>query len=105
MAVLPDIRTTGHDLMQRLVADSTGQAVRQLLLENYAAMPAAFEPGLRDLIDSIVDERELPLLISCRAGQDRTGFVAHCSCSPWASRMTTWFRSTSEATSHSTPTP
>src|ERR1700749_70417 len=61
--------------MRRLVADSTGAAARRLLLENYAAMPETFAQDFRDLIDSIVDRRELPMLISCMAGKDRTGFV------------------------------
>jgi protein-tyrosine phosphatase len=56
-------------------ADATGGAARTLLLENYAAMPTAFEAHLHELIASIVDRRELPLLISCTAGKDRTGFV------------------------------
>ena len=75
LALLPDVRTAGAELMQGIVSDTSGGAARRLLLENYAAMPAAFDPHFRDLIDSIVDRAELSLLINCTAGKDRTGFV------------------------------
>ncbi len=75
VAILPDVRTAGADIMRRIAEDETGGYAKNLLLENYAAMPAAFEDGLRSLIDSIVDEGELPMLVSCTAGKDRTGFV------------------------------
>ena len=75
LAILPDVRTAGADIMRSIAGDDTGAYARNLLLENYAAMPAAFEAGLRSLIDSIVDRGELPMLISCTAGKDRTGFV------------------------------
>jgi protein-tyrosine phosphatase len=75
IAILPDVRTAGPEIMQSIVSDASGGAARRLLLENYAAMPRAFEHHLPDLVGSIVDERELPLLIACTAGKDRTGFV------------------------------
>ncbi len=75
IAILPDVRTAGADIMRRIAEDETGGYARNLLLENYAAMPTAFEEGFRSLIDSIVDRGELPMLVSCTAGKDRTGFV------------------------------
>lgn len=75
LAILPDVRTADPEIMRQIVEDETGGFARNLLLENYAAMPAAFESGLRSLIGSVVDRQELPLLVSCTAGKDRTGFV------------------------------
>lgn len=75
LAILPDVRSTGEEIMRRILSDPSGGATRELLLENYAAMPAAFEDGLRHLVESIVDRRELPMMINCAAGKDRTGFV------------------------------
>jgi protein-tyrosine phosphatase len=75
LAILPDVRTAGAEIMRSIAEDRTGGYARNLLLENYAAMPAAFEDGFRSLVESILDQGELPLLISCTAGKDRTGFV------------------------------
>lgn len=73
--VLPDARVAGEELIRGLLADKTGEAVRRLLIENAAAMPAAFSRSLRRIFDAIVDEEALPLLVACTAGKDRTGFV------------------------------
>lgn len=76
LAVLPDVRSTGDALLERVLSDPTGGQARGLLLENYAEMPRALAPQLRVLVDRILSEDGLPMLIACTAGQDRTGFVS-----------------------------
>jgi protein-tyrosine phosphatase len=73
--MLPDERTSGVEVMGRIFSDPSGRAASELLAENYALMPASFDPGLRALVTSIVDGSELPVLITCREGKDRTGFA------------------------------
>ncbi len=73
--VLPDARVAGAELIRELLVDQSGQAVRRLLNENAAEMPAAFGGSLRRIFDAVVDEEALPLLVGCTAGKDRTGFV------------------------------
>jgi protein-tyrosine phosphatase len=75
VGLLPDERTSGIEVMRRISSDPSGRAAVQLLAENYALMPASFDPGLRSLVTSIVDDGDLPVLIWCREGKDRTGFV------------------------------
>lgn len=53
----------------------TGEEARQILKEQYADFPRVFAGVLRELFVSIADDGELPVLINCTAGKDRTGFV------------------------------
>src|SRR3546814_2414447 len=41
---------------------------------NYAAMPEPFAPYIRPLFEAVADG-QLPLLVHCTAGKDRTGLV------------------------------
>jgi protein-tyrosine phosphatase len=75
LQVLPDHRTGGAEVMAGLVADPSGASATAFLAENYALMPSSFAPGLRALFEAIIDRRELPVLLCCREGKDRTGFV------------------------------
>ena len=54
--------------------DQTPAAVQRILLANYEAMPAAILPHLRDVIEAVVSG-EVPVLINCTAGKDRTGVM------------------------------
>lgn len=73
--LLPDSRTTGAAVMRTLCADPTGRAASAFLAENYALMPTGFVDGLRRLVGAVVDGDDVPLLICCREGKDRTGFA------------------------------
>jgi protein-tyrosine phosphatase len=59
----------------QLAIDGSAEPVRRAMLETYRAMPAAFAPVVGDVIERVAAGRT-PLLISCLAGKDRTGFVS-----------------------------
>jgi len=73
--VLADARALGKEELRALLGDETGAGPREWMLRNYRAMPASFAPGFRALVERIVDREQLPLVIHCAAGRDRTGFV------------------------------
>jgi protein-tyrosine phosphatase len=75
VGMLPDDRTSGVEVMRRISSDPSGRAAGELLAENYALMPASFDPGLRTLVTSLIDDGKFPVLIMCREGKDRTGFA------------------------------
>jgi protein-tyrosine phosphatase len=75
METLPDVRVAGADLIHDILADTTGKVARQTLLSNSRAMPTAFARSMRRVFDTVVDQQGLPLLVSCVAGKDRTGYV------------------------------
>lgn len=54
--------------------DGAGDAVRDHMLEQYRSLPAALADILRSLLDAVLAE-EVPALLHCAAGKDRTGFA------------------------------
>ncbi|PBC47570.1 tyrosine-protein phosphatase [Rhodococcus sp. ACPA1] len=72
---LPDTRVAGKDLIYRIMSDVEGEYLVGVLRGNAADMPGAFSNSMKVLYDSIVDDEQLPLLVKCVAGKDRTGFV------------------------------
>lgn len=75
LAVLPDERAAGAAVFRRIAEDPSGAAARDVLLGNYGSMPATVAGSLRELFTGIIDHDGVPVLIYCREGKDRTGFV------------------------------
>jgi protein-tyrosine phosphatase len=69
-----DLRVNPSELLKTLGADRSADALKRANLSNYAAMPAAFLPHLRELTLAIADG-QTPILIHCTAGKDRTGVL------------------------------
>lgn len=53
----------------------TGANARMLMLDLYADFPRSFSEALPKICRSLATESDLPLLIHCTAGKDRTGFA------------------------------
>lgn len=73
-SVLTDVRAAGAATYEPLRRDPSPAGVRVMLLGLYRAMPGAFAPHMRQLVQSIAGG-DLPLVIHCTAGKDRTGFA------------------------------
>jgi protein-tyrosine phosphatase len=77
VAGLLDVRSGQLDLRRMLIEDPTPAGVRRMLLATYEALPAAAAPLLPQLFERLTSN-QLPALIHCSAGKDRTGFVCAC---------------------------
>lgn len=73
--ILSDARNLSRASLRELLTEPSGASARAWMLRNYASMPTAFSTGVRRLVSRIVDHEQLPLLVHCAAGKDRTGFV------------------------------
>ena len=69
-----DLRANPTELLETLKGDRSVEALKRANVRNYAAMPAALRPHLRELVQAIADG-ETPVLIHCTAGKDRTGVL------------------------------
>ena len=70
-----DVRA-GHDALLHCLATDQGVAgARQMMLQTYRGFPRAFAGRLRPLFDALCAADDLPLLVHCTAGKDRTGFA------------------------------
>lgn len=75
--LFPIDRVDDPDLTGGLIADPTGTFTREYMRTFYRDMVDIFAAGcLRELALRIGAERQVPVLIHCTAGQDRTGFAA-----------------------------
>ena len=72
---LPDTRVAGRELIYKIMSDVEGEYLVGVLKDNAAHMPGAFAQSMRTIFNSIIDDEQLPLLVKCVAGKDRTGFV------------------------------
>jgi protein-tyrosine phosphatase len=77
IAGLLDVRTGQLDLRRMLIEDPTPAGVRRMMLATYEALPAAAAPLLPQLFARLANN-QLPALVHCSAGKDRTGFVCAC---------------------------
>ncbi|PWD41628.1 hypothetical protein ACN93_18420 [Gordonia paraffinivorans] len=75
VAKLPDARVAGVELIRRVMADTSGEYIQEVLLGNAQEMPRAFGESMCGVFESLEDPERLPLLVACVAGKDRTGFV------------------------------
>lgn len=73
MDVVADFRAHA-DPMAAMRADPTASGAMALMIDTYRALPAACASHLAHLFDRLA-EGELPVLVHCTAGKDRTGFV------------------------------
>lgn len=74
MDITADLRVETNQGWMALKADPSPEAAKRALINNYAAIPSAIRPHLRDLVAAIADG-ETPVLIHCTAGKDRTGVL------------------------------
>jgi protein-tyrosine phosphatase len=71
--ITADFRASA-DPLTPLIADPTEQGAFELMLATYREMPHAAGPAVK-LAGALVAAGDMPLLIHCTAGKDRTGFV------------------------------
>lgn len=69
---LPRLRP---ERLRSLYDDAGGGRARTFMFELYREMPVAFGPALTDLARRIADHGQVPALVHCAAGRDRTGVV------------------------------
>lgn len=85
-----DVGGHGSPVRQVLRDNPTSAVARDAMRASYARMPGAIRPHLAGIIAAIEDG-ELPLLIHCTAGKDRTGVMVAllllCIGAPLASVM------------------
>jgi protein-tyrosine phosphatase len=70
-----DVRAGAGELLAILAADPTVSGVRRMMMFTYGVLPRAFEGKLGPLLDDMIAGEQLPMLIHCTAGKDRTGFL------------------------------
>ena len=69
-----EIRVDPDHVLGMVAADADGRRTREYMHRAYRAMPDALAAVFGVLFDRIA-RRDLPLLVHCAAGKDRTGFV------------------------------
>src|SRR3546814_4427265 len=67
-----DLRASGNEGWTALKNDPSEHGARSAMLVNYRDMPRALLPHLHLLIEAII-AGEMPMLVHCTAGKDRTG--------------------------------
>jgi protein-tyrosine phosphatase len=70
-----DVRAGAGELLAIIAGDPTVRGVRRMMMFTYGLLPRAFEGKLGPVLDDIVAARDMPTLIHCTAGKDRTGFL------------------------------
>jgi protein-tyrosine phosphatase len=70
-----DLYGSSEAHIRKMYGDETGQGARDLVTTWYADLHRAYEPVVRELFAAVADRHEVPVLIHCSAGKDRTGFV------------------------------
>ena len=69
-----DLRTETNEGWGALKHDPSAEGARAAMKLNYSAIPGALQPHLPSLISAFA-EGELPALLHCTAGKDRTGVL------------------------------
>lgn len=70
-----DVKAGAGELLGIIAADPTVNGIRRMMMRTYSLLPTAFEGKLGTFLDDILTGDEVPALIHCTAGKDRTGFV------------------------------
>lgn len=70
-----DLRAAGNNAWSALKDSPSAEGARRAMLLNYQALPRAMAPHLRALLVRVLERGDLPLLVHCTAGKDRTGFA------------------------------
>lgn len=75
LAGATDLPALRPERLRSLYDDATGGAAQEFMFELYAQMPVVFAPALSGLVERITDDGDVPALVHCAAGRDRTGVV------------------------------
>jgi protein-tyrosine phosphatase len=67
-----DVRAQGEDAWATLRADPTAANLHRAVCASYQTMPNALMPHIRAISEALI-VGEVPMLINCTAGKDRTG--------------------------------
>jgi protein-tyrosine phosphatase len=67
-----DLRAAGADYWASLRRDPSSANARRVMMNNYSLMPAALSPHLAKIVAALL-AREVPMIVHCTAGKDRTG--------------------------------
>jgi protein-tyrosine phosphatase len=70
-----DVRAGAGELLAIIAGDPTVRGVRKMMMFTYGLLPRAFEGKIGPVLDDIIAGEQLPVLIHCTAGKDRTGFL------------------------------
>lgn len=70
-----DLRALSRDRVAEIYEDPGGGRAQRFMRGMYGEMMEVYAELLAELAARIADDRELPVVIHCAAGKDRTGFV------------------------------
>jgi protein-tyrosine phosphatase len=70
-----DVRAGQGELIDTIRSQPNPAGVHRGMMLIYRGMPAAFAPVLPQLFDRLLEPAQLPVVIHCHAGKDRTGFI------------------------------
>ena len=70
-----DARAGHSELIETIRSQPNPDGVHRGMMLIYRGMPAAFAPVLPQLFEHLLDPAQLPMVIHCHAGKDRTGFI------------------------------
>ena len=76
MDVNADLRAGKSDLWGMLREDPTERGVLALMMHVYRFVPEALGKHLGNFFNAVTDEEQLPLILHCSAGKDRTGVLS-----------------------------
>ena len=76
MDVNADLRAGKSDLWEMLRTDPTERGVLAMMMHVYKFVPDALGKHLGKFFKAVVDEEQLPLILHCSAGKDRTGVLS-----------------------------
>jgi len=68
-----DLRAGDNSAWQAFKEQVSVAAAKQAMSDNYRLMPWSMADQLRTMFDKIIVDEQLPLMIHCTAGKDRTG--------------------------------
>jgi len=69
-----DLRAQGKEAWETLRLDPSPENAKRVMMENYRRMPGALHPYLPELVGALL-AGDVPMMIHCTAGKDRTGVV------------------------------
>lgn len=70
-----DLRVKGNPFLAAVAADPTPASARRAMHDIYSRLPGAFAAIWPRLIGALLGPGQLPALIHCSVGKDRTGFA------------------------------
>ncbi len=69
-----DLRAETEDFWNTLKDGATPEYARSIMVKNYRKMPGALKPHLPAIVDALL-AGQVPMMVHCTAGKDRTGVV------------------------------